>query len=260
MSTTATSAVRLERHGAVAEIVLADPDRGNVVDHAWTEAFIAVLEQLTDDDRAVLLRAEGRAFSFGGDVAGFGAADDPGEHIRSLADRFHDGLKLLAEVEVPVIAAVQGWAAGGGMSLALSADIIVVGEGTRFRTAYNGLGFTADGGMSWLLAHKVPPAVAHDLLLTDRILTGPEAAVLGLSSRLVKDDDLLDESRALAAKVAATSTSASRTVKRLLRDATSASLPDHLDAETVEIAAAAAGPDGREGVAAFLAKRSPDFA
>jgi 2-(1,2-epoxy-1,2-dihydrophenyl)acetyl-CoA isomerase len=250
--------VRLERADGVAHLVLAGPDHGNTIDLTWADAFEASLASLTDEDRCVLLRAEGRNFCFGGDVSTF-VGDDPGALIRSLADRLHVGLRLLAAVEVPVVAAVQGWATGAGMSLALAADVLLLGEGTRFKTAYNALGLTADGGMTWHLARRVPPAVATDLLLTDRVLTAGEARELGLASRVVPDDVLATEARDLAVGIAGRSRSASVAVKRLLRDAGAADLSSHLDAESVAIAEAAASVDGREGVAAFLERRPPRF-
>ena len=255
----ASPPVRVEHHGAVAEIVLNDQDRGNVIDHAWTDAFVDAVDAIGVDDRCVLVRAEGANFCFGGDVAGFGAADDPGAHIRSLADRLHQGLRLLAASEVPVVAAVQGWATGAGMSLALAADILVVGASARFKTAYNGLGFTADGGMTWHLSRRVPPAIATDLLLSDRVLGADEARQLGLVSRVVADAELTSAARDLAGAIAGRSVTANRAVKRLLREAPLAPLDTHLDAEAQAIETAADGPDGREGVAAFLARRPPSF-
>lgn len=266
MSTAASAPVRVDRVDGVdgvggvvgvVEIVLAGR-RGNPIDLSTADAFEAAVASITSEDRCVLLRADGPDFCFGGDVGTF-VGDDPGALIRSLADRLHVSIRLLDAVEVPIVTAVQGWATGAGMSLALAGDILLVGEGARFKTAYNALGLTADGGMTWYLPRRVPATVAADLLLTDRVLRADEAQQLGLAARLVPDDTLTTEARALAAGIASRSRSAAVHVKRLLRAAISADLSSHLDAETDAIAAAADGPDGREGVAAFLERRTPRF-
>lgn len=250
--------VRLERANGVAEVVLDAPERGNVMDPPWAAAFEAALGSLSSEDRCVLLRAEGPNFCFGGDVSTF-VGDDPGALIGDLADGLHVGLRLLDDVEVPVVTAVQGWATGAGMSLALTNDILVLGEGARFKTAYNALGLTADGGMTWQLPRRVPATVAADLLLTDRVLRADEAVQLGLAARVVADDQLTTEARGIARGIAGRSREAAVAVKRLLRASHVADLSTQLDAESAAIAAAADGPDGREGVAAFLERRPPRF-
>lgn len=251
--------IRTERADGVLHVVLDSPDRGNTIDLAFAEELLAALRDRSDDDRAILLRAEGRNFCFGGDVATF-ASDDPAATIRQLADALHVALRELAAVEVPVVVAVQGWATGAGMSLALAGDIVLLAEGARFKTAYNALGLTADGGMTWLLPRRAPWTVAMDLLLTDRVVDAAEAGLLGLAARVLPDDTLDDEARQLAAGIAGRSRGAAVAVKRLLHQSPAVTHADQLDAETEAIAAAADTPDGREGVAAFLEKRTPRFA
>lgn len=250
--------VSLEHHDGVAEIVLATPDRGNAIDLAWTAALRTAVDGLGEADRCVLVRAEGRNFCVGGDVTTF-AGDDPGAGIRALAEDLHRGLLALDATGLPIVAAVQGWATGAGMSLALAADLLVIGHGTRFKTAYNALGLTADGGMTWHLPRRVPSAVATDLLLTDRVLVAEEAHQLGLASRVVDDTNLLDEARGVATDIAGRSRPASAAVLALLAASPRAALAEQLAAEADAIAVAADGVEGREGVAAFLERRPADF-
>ena len=250
--------IRTERTDGVLHVVLDAPDRGNTIDLAFAEQLRDALRARTDADRVVLLRAAGRNFCFGGDVSTF-VGDDPGATIRELADTLHVALCELAAVEVPVVVAVQGWATGAGMSLALAGDIVLLAEGARLKTAYNALGLTADGGMTWQLPRRAPWTVAMDLLLTDRVVDAAEAGLLGLAARVLPDDELDGEARALAAGIAGRSRGAAVAVKRLLAQSPTSSLADQLDAETDAIAAAADTPDGREGVAAFLEKRPPRF-
>jgi 2-(1,2-epoxy-1,2-dihydrophenyl)acetyl-CoA isomerase len=251
--------LRVDRSGGVVEIVLSAPERGNAISLDWADRFEAALGSLTTEDRCLLLRAEGRNFCFGGDVTTFVGGDDPGTLIRGLADRLHAGLQLLEAVEIPIVTAVQGWATGAGMSLALAGDILLIAESARFKTAYNALGLTADGGMTWHLPRRVPATVAADLLLTERVLTAEEAGRYGLAARVVADDVLTEEARGLAAGIAGRSRGPAVAVKRLLRASPTADLSSQLGAESDAIAAAAASPDGREGVAAFLERRAPRF-
>lgn len=257
--TTAEPVVRTERQDpGILELVLADPGRGNALDLSWSDAFDAAVAQLTDDDAVLLIRSEGRNFSVGGDVTTF-VDGDPGTQVRALADRLHASIRRLDDVEVPVIVAVQGWAAGAGFSLALTADLAVFGASARGKTAYRAIGLTGDGGMTWQLPRRVGHGVALDLLLSERVLDAEDALRLGVATRVVPDDELLDQTRALARTVAGGPREAAIAVKRLVREASTSALTDHLDAETDAISAAASHPDGREGIGAFLAGRPPRF-
>lgn len=252
------SAVATSRNAGVFTITFANPDQGNILTDAWVTEMTAALAQIDDTDRCVLLRAEGKNFCFGGDVASF-ATNDPAGRLRDLAGGLHDVLETLANLEIPVIQAVQGWAAGGGFSLALASDITIAATSAKFKAAYNGIGFTADGGLTFNLPRRTSSQLAFDMLLTDRVIDAAEALTVGLVARVV-DDALLDtETAALADRIAANSAFAVRRVKALLRASESATFPAQLARETDAIAEAAASPDGREGVAAFLERRTPTF-
>jgi 2-(1,2-epoxy-1,2-dihydrophenyl)acetyl-CoA isomerase len=250
--------IRFHRADGVAELTLDSPDRGNAIDLAWVDDFEAGLAQVSEEDRCVLLRAEGRNFCVGGDVGTF-TGEDPGPSVRTLAERFHGSLRALADVEIPVLAVAQGWATGAGFSLACAADILVIGQSTRFKTAYNALGLVPDGGLTWRLPRRVPVVVALDLLLTDRVLMADEAQQLGLASRVLPDTELDAGGRAVATTIAASSRHAAVATKRLVQQGAGSDLPSQLDAEASAIAGAASGPDGREGILAFLERRAPRF-
>lgn len=253
-----TAPIRTDRHDGVVEIVLDDPEHGNVVNEAWVAALDEAVAGVGVDDRCVLLRAEGKNFCFGGDIPSF-QVEDPGARLRELAGTFHEMLLRLDAIDVPVIGAVQGWATGAGFSLAVIPDILVAAQGAKFKSAYNGLGFTADGGITYNLPRRAPLPVTMDLMLTDRILTAEEARDLGIVSRVAPDETLVEDTRSLAAEIAAKSRFASVHVKRLVRQSLASSYADQLAAETAAMADAAGGPDGREGVAAFLERRTPRF-
>jgi 2-(1,2-epoxy-1,2-dihydrophenyl)acetyl-CoA isomerase len=217
------------------------------------------LHRLGPEIGAVLLAGEGPNFCTGGDVGAFAAAADPGALVRAMAAEFHAFQRAIAGAGVPVIAAVQGWAAGAGMSIVCLADIAVAGPSTRLRPAYPGIGFSPDGGMSWTLPRSVGAARARYILLTNQVLDADQALALGLVSTVVPDDQVMAEAGRLAAQLADGPTAALGRIKRLVRDGASADFGAHLDAEAEQIAASAAGDEGREGVRAFVERRPPRF-
>ncbi len=252
------TALRSSRTDGVFEIVFSNPDQGNIITDEWVAQMRAALADINDTDRCVLMRAEGKNFCFGGDVASF-ATDDPRGRLRDLAGGLHDVLEQLATLEIPVVQAVQGWAAGGGFSLSLASDITIAGTSAKFKAAYNGIGLTADGGLTFNLPRRTSIQLAFDMLLTDRVIDANEALARGLVARVVDDADLENETAGLAQRIATNSAFATRRVKALLRDSETATFAGQLARETDAIADAAQSTDGREGVAAFLERRTPTF-
>ena len=252
-------AIRASTEEGVLEVVIDDAARGNVVSLAWVADMRAALAELGPDVGCLLLRSEGRNFGLGGDVATF-AGDDPAGDVGRLVEGVHEISRQLAALEIPLVIAVQGWAAGVGMSLALMGDVVLAGVSTRFKTAYAGIGLVADGGLTWTLPRRLPHALALDLLLTDRALTAAEALAHGIVSRVSEDEELVEDARRLARTLAVGPREAHRAVKRLVRDGRSSDLHAQLDAEAAAMVAAVVSPEGREGVEAFLARRAPDFA
>jgi 2-(1,2-epoxy-1,2-dihydrophenyl)acetyl-CoA isomerase len=254
-----SATIKSERAGRLLIITLDRPGRANAFDLATAARLRDAARSIDDGVGCLLLRGEGANFSVGGDVSTFAAAPAPGRYLSELASVIHEAVLGLATAPVPVLVAVQGWAAGAGMSLAACGDIVVAGESARFRTAYTGIGLSPDCGLTWTLPRLVGRAVAADLLLTNRPLSAAEAADIGLVARVVADDSLLAEARALAAELAAGPTVAYGQVKKLLAAGEGATLADHLDAEAASIAACADHPEGRAGVTAFTAGRKPVF-
>lgn len=208
---------------------------------------------------AVLLFGSGSNFCAGGNVRAFAEAPERGTYVREIADTFHRFVLELAATSVPVVAGVQGWAAGAGMSLVCHADVAIGGRATKLRPAYPGIGFTPDGGLTWTLPRIVGSARARDILLGDTILNGEEAVRLGILSRLVGDEIVVSEAERLARTLAAGPTSAFAGAKALLAESENRTLAEQLEAEAASISAAADSPTGREGVDAFIEKRRPDF-
>jgi 2-(1,2-epoxy-1,2-dihydrophenyl)acetyl-CoA isomerase len=258
---TTQEAVELDVSAGVARITLNRPDNGNAINLALCTALRAHAESLTgrDDVRAVILAGSGPRFCVGGDLAYFQRLDDIEAALIDLATEFHAGIDALRRLDAPVIAAVRGSAAGGGLSLVCACDLAIGAESSKYTMAYTTAGLSPDGGSSWFLPRIVGWRIATEMMLTNRILTAAEANELGILNSVAADDQLEAAVDQLAAKLAAGATGAYGTVKRLLRESTDNTLERQLEAEARAIAANAASADGREGVGAFLAKRAPRF-
>lgn len=211
--------VRLDVDDGVATLTLARPETSNAIDLETAHALRRAVEAAAEDDAAacLLVRAEGRRFCAGGDVVSMLAAPDRAAHLEQLASAADEALVALAEVDKPVVAAVQGAVAGAGLAVMLSCDLVVAGAGTRFLSAYAGVGLTPDCGLSWLLPRAVGQQRALELLLTPRTLTAREACEWGLVTEVVEDEDLAARAGELAAGLAAGPAFALGQARRLVR-------------------------------------------
>ena len=254
-------AVALDVADGLARVTLNRPDAANAVDLDLARDLLGVTEQLRErsDVRAVLLAGAGERFCAGGDVKAFHAVPDLPAHLRRITGALHPAVANLVALDAPVVAAVQGSAAGAGLGLVLAADLVVAGESTRFVMAYTAIGLTPDGSSSWFLPHLVGTRRALELTLTNRVLGAEEAERWGIVTRVVADRDVLDQATALASQLAAGPSKAFAGARRLLRESWGRSLDEQLRAEVEELAAAGATDDAREGLDAFLEKRAPRF-
>ena len=159
----------------------------------------------------------------------------------------------------PVITAINGPAAGAGIGLALLGDIVLADPAAHFTLAYTAIGMSPDVGATWLLPRLVGLRRAQELCLRNRRVKADEAERIGLITRVVESGTLAGEAAALADELAGAATTALGTTKRLLLDGLSAPIEQHLEAESRGISSQARSLDGREGIAAFVAKRQPQF-
>jgi enoyl-CoA hydratase/carnithine racemase len=248
-----------EADGDVWRITLDRPETGNALTPRMAAELAAVLSARPEPTRAVLLLANGPRFCVGGDVLSFAGAGDPGAFVGQLAADWHEVIRALLSCPVPVVAGVQGAVAGAGVGLMGACDLVVCARTTRIRPAYGAIGFSPDGGTSWALARALGAPRALDLMLTNGALTAAEAHLTGLVARLVEDEDLRASAVALAQQVAAGPVRAMARTRALVRRAATRTLEEQLDDEARLIAESAADPEGREGVRAFVEKRTPDF-
>jgi 2-(1,2-epoxy-1,2-dihydrophenyl)acetyl-CoA isomerase len=254
-----TGPVTTALDGDVWHVTLDNPAAGNVVDQAMAEQLGAAVAQRPAGARALLLTATGPRFCVGGDVRAFAAADDLPGFIGRLAETWHETIRTLLYCDVPVVAGVHGAVAGAGLGLLGACDIVVCARNTKLRPAYGGLGLSPDGGTSWALTRALGAPRALELMLTDSTLSAADAHLFGLVARLVDDDELHDVVTALARQVAAGPVRAMVRTRGLVRRAAVRTLEEQFVDEERLIRESAADPESREGVAAFLEGRRPDF-
>ena len=248
----------VERAAHVATLTLNRPEAYNALDLALgRELFQASLELDEDPDvRCVVITGAGRAFCAGGDVKAF--VDNLGrigQHIKELTTYLHGAISRFCRSDKPVIMAVNGVAAGGGFSLALSGDLVVAAESARFTMAYSKIGATPDGSSSYFLPRLVGVRRALELYFTNRPLTAQEALAWGMVTRVVPDAELRASVDALARELAQGPSKAFGAAKRLLHQSTWESLETQMEAEAQALAACGHTDDFRAGVTAFAEKK-----
>jgi 2-(1,2-epoxy-1,2-dihydrophenyl)acetyl-CoA isomerase len=252
------SEVETARDGAVLTITLNRPDVLNAFNAAMHAALRGALKEARDDEvRAVVITGAGRGFCVGQDLSEFkeGAAD--------VADRlratYHPNILALRALEKPVIAAVNGPAAGAGMSFACGCDIRIASDAASFVPAFVNIGLVPDSGGTYFVTRLLGYARAFEWLCSGRKLSAAEAHAWGLVSEVVEADSLQARAAELAATLGALPTKAIGMTKRLLERGATAQLEDQLEWEAQLQSAAVKGADFAEGVQAFLEKRKPDF-
>jgi 2-(1,2-epoxy-1,2-dihydrophenyl)acetyl-CoA isomerase len=252
-----------EIQGHVAWITLNRPDAHNALDLQGVRELYDVANRCSTDPSvraAVLTGAGDRAFCAGGDVVDFAAHGGNVEQlVKEMTAYLHLAVSRFAWMPAPLIAAVNGVAAGGGLSLALACDLVIAADTATFTSVYTQIGFTPDGSSTFYLPRLVGVRRAMELYLTNRMLSAAEALEWGLINRVVPGSDLAADARALAIALAKGPTRAHGGVKKLLQLSAASSLESQMEWESRCIAEASASDDGREGVRAFVEKRRPLF-
>lgn len=251
--------VKYEKEGAIAVLTLDRPDRLNAMaDPMWDALYEHLGNIAVDDDiRAVILTGAGRAFCSGGDVTGMAKSDIVSGRARSK--RRHRTIQALHTLEKPVIAAVRGPVYGIGNALALACDLAVASETAKFSMAFKKVGIVPDGGAIFFLAQYLGIARAKDLVYTARVVPAAEALELGLVMRVVPDDKLDAEARALAQEMAESATYALALAKKMFQSMYVPTLEQLLEMETLATGVVRLTHDHKEGVEAFKEKRPPRF-
>jgi enoyl-CoA hydratase/carnithine racemase len=258
--------MQIEVSGEIGTLTLNRPDSLNAMSPELIGELVRAAGWLADRARlrGLIVTGAGRAFSSGGDVNWFKkGVDEPRfdlpADVRRVAEVLHQAIVDFRRIPYPVIAAVNGVAAGAGFSLALMCDLRIASTEAAFVCAYGRIGASPDGGMTYFLPRVVGPAKALELLLNDPVLDAPGALEVGLVSKVVPAEELMSEARAKAEKLAAKAPHYVRMAKLLVGQSLENSLTDHLQLERHGIADSMATEDLREGVTAFFEGREATF-
>jgi 2-(1,2-epoxy-1,2-dihydrophenyl)acetyl-CoA isomerase len=228
------------------------------------EELLAALLEVAEDDavRCVVLTGTGRAFCVGQDLrehAEVLARGDLDALWSTVPEHYNPISLTLATMPKPVVAAVNGVAAGAGASFAMACDLRLVAQGAGFNLAFTGIGLSADSGSTWFLPRLVGAGRATDLLLRPRTVRAQEALEMGLATEVVPDDELSDRTAAVAARLAEGPTLAYAAVRRAVAFSAAHALPEALEHEAGLMASTGATADHADAVRSFLAKERPTF-
>lgn len=252
-----------ERDGAIGWIRINRPERLNAFAGDMRERLLSALRWMEQDTaiRCVVIIGVGRAFSTGGDVRYMTELieDDDAEGFERLVRLGAEIVRQIDEMETPVIAAVNGPAAGAGACLALACDLRVASETATIGFAFARVGLNPDWGGTYFLPRLVGPALAAEMVFTGGMISAERAERLGLLNRVVAAAELEPVARGLASQIAATPVGVAADTKRALRRSLQLSLPDMLELEIAAQLRAFESADFREGIHAFLEKRAPRF-
>jgi 2-(1,2-epoxy-1,2-dihydrophenyl)acetyl-CoA isomerase len=254
--------VQVERNGGVATIRMNRPERLNAYNAEMGDALLAAALSVSADPsvRCVVLTGAGKSFSAGGDVEMMASIRGEGSGgFLDLTVRLHAFIATLRRIPKPVVAAVNGVAAGAGFSFVLACDIAVATSSARFTLGYQNIGLSPDGGMTFFLARALGTQRAMEMTLFSKVLSASLAAAWGLLHEVFPDDEFAARVDALSSQLAAGPTLAYARAKELYNRALSQPLEAQMEEERQNIARSGATHDFREGVAAFLEKRPAHF-
>lgn len=252
----------VERRGAVALFTLNRPERINAFTPALLTAIAGALDAAEADRsvRAIVVTGAGRGFCSGQDIGLIATLPEPERDVgRMLREFYEPVIRKMRRSALPIVAAVNGVAAGAGANFALLADIVIAGRSASFVEAFVKIGLVPDVGGSWTLPRLIGEARARALALTGEPVTAAQALDWGLIWKVVDDETLLDEALAIAEKLAGQSSTAIRLIKQAFATSSGVTLEDQLSIERALQIEAAAAPDHAEGVRAFMEKRAPKW-
>lgn len=252
----------VEVSGGIATLTLNRPHAANSIDLSMARALMEAAIRCDSDGsiRCVVLTGSGPLFCGGGDIDALAAADDKlPELLSELVSVLNVAVSKLMRMRKPLLVLINGAAAGAGLSLAITGDIVLAARSASFTAGYAAVGLTADGGLSWLLPRLVGLRKAQEMLITNARVTAEEGQGIGLITRVVDDEALVKEGSALADSLAGSATCALGGVRNLLLESFGEGLEAQLGREARSMMRAGATRDSREGVLAFLRRKKPSF-
>lgn len=254
--------VLTQQYGNILEITLNRPDVYNALSLDMMKMLAETLSSAAADKsiKGVLLTGKGKAFCSGGDLKWISQqTEEAGSVLYRLAPQFHLSITEIRRMEKPVVAAINGIAAGGGFSLALACDFRVMGQSAILRQAYTSSGLSIDGGGSFALPRLVGLARAMEIMAFDNPISSAQALEWGLATKVVPDDEVLPEALAMLDNLTKTALYSFAWSKKLMTDSLNNTLETQLELERQGISDCAAHPNGQEGIRAFVEKRKPSF-
>lgn len=254
--------ILLEIDGALARITLNRPDAANALTLPMCQELLRVAIRCDEDPtvRAILMTGAGKLFCAGGDLASFAEMGDRiGAGLKEMTHYLHAAISRLTRGDAPVVTAVNGAAAGAGMSLAVAGDLVFASEKAKFSMAYTAAGLSPDGSSTFFLPRIIGLRRSAELMLTNRRLSAAEALDWGLVNQVVPAEEAVGQAESIARQLAEGPTGAFGVVKKLLATSFTESLESQMELEAQGIAGCSGTADGQEGIAAFLEKRAPRF-
>jgi 2-(1,2-epoxy-1,2-dihydrophenyl)acetyl-CoA isomerase len=247
----------------VATICLNRPEVHNAIDLRLAEETLVVARRVAADPsvRAVLICGNGPSLTVGGDITYFleSAPEEFGNLFARMTTPFHEAFRILSRIDAPIVTAAHGAVAGGGLGYVYAADIVLAADGTKFVTAFAGIGLSGDGGGTWHLPRLIGPRRAARAYLDNTPITAAQALDWGLINEIVPADKLRARARELADKLAHGPTRAHARMRTLLRESWGNDLSTQLLAETEGVKETGATSDAANAIASFAAKRKPQF-
>jgi len=255
------NAIATEREGNIRIIRLNRPNEANALnDKLCMELYDVINEYATDNTiKAVILTANGKMFCGGGDLKFLRNVKNIKSTLLKMTNYLHGAIARMAKMNAPVIVAVNGTAGGGGVSLAISGDIVVSVNSAKFTLAYTKAGLSPDASSTFYLPRLIGLRKAKELMLTNRIFSAKEAYEMGMIDRIVEENDLMDSAMEYANTFAKGATNAYGSVKKLLNMSFCNGLETQMDYEGMFISENGSSKDGQEGMLAFSEKRTPIF-
>ena len=254
--------IEIKRSGDITEVVLNSPETYNAFNLEMITELARHLTQLAKDDsaRGIIITGNGKAFCAGGDLKwAIEFSDKAGSSFHTLASQLHLAIVEIRRMKKPVIAAINGTAAGAGFSLALACDFRIMGKSAILKQAYTSNGLSIDGGGTFTLPRIVGLARSMEIAAFDDPISSAKALEWGLVTKVVDDETILEEAKSMLNRLLEKSLYSFGWSKKLLTDSFNHSLESHLELEREGLSACANHSDGQEGLKAFIEKRKPMF-
>lgn len=257
-----TDPILTQQHGAILEIALNRPEAYNALDLEMMERLAETLASAAADEavKGIFITGKGKAFCSGGDLKWISQqAEEAGSVLYRLAPQFHVSIGEIRRMPKPVVAAINGIAAGGGFSLALACDFRVMGRSAVLRQAYTSSGLSIDGGGSFALPRLVGLARAMEVMAFDEPIPATQALEWGLVTKVAADEEVFSETLSMLERLTRGALHSFAWSKRLMTDSFTNTLETQLELERQGISDCASHPNGQEGIKAFVEKRKPHF-